>query len=314
MKYINSFTDGCHVRDIYLCRSKTIALTKNGKEYANVVLQDRTGQIEAKIWNLNDPAICEFEATDYVHVDAVVTVFNGANQLNVHRIRRADNGEYSPADYFPVSERPFEEMKNELFGYIKSIENPYYGKLLCSFFEDPVFLKDFLDHSAAKSVHHSFIGGLMEHTLSVAWLCNDAAKHYPYINRDLLLTGALLHDIGKTKELSLFPLNDYTDEGQLLGHISIGAAMVSEKIHKIQGFPSVDGNQLIHLILSHHGEFEYGSPKRPALMEAFILSLLDNLDAKVETVKELVESKAPVNESGWLGYSKILDTNVRKTK
>ena len=313
MRYIANLSDGMHISDIYLCKSKTIALTKNGKEYASVTLQDRTGQIEGKIWDLGSPAIRDFEAMDYVQIDGIVTVFNNANQLNIHRIRTAQEGEYTTADYFPVSARPMEEMKAELRSYIVSVKNQYLNALLRSFFGDDAFLRNFCEHSAAKSVHHSFIGGLPEHTLSVARLCDSAAKQYPYVNRDLLITCALLHDIGKTRELSLFPGNDYTDEGQLIGHISIGASMVSEKIAAIDGFPARLANEVIHLILSHHGELEFGSPKKPALMEAFILSFIDNLDAKVETTHELIESKAPVNDDGWLGYSKVLDTNIRKT-
>lgn len=301
------------VSDVYLCKAKTVSLTKNGKEYANVVLQDKTGQIEAKIWNLSDPAIHDFEAMDYVQVDATVTVFNGGNQMNVHRIRVATEDEYTAEDYFPVSKRDREEMIRELRTFTNSVRDEYMRALLKSFFENDKFMKMFMDHSAAKSVHHGFIGGLAEHTLSVAEMCEKVSEHYPYLNRDLLLTGALLHDVGKVKELSLFPANDYTDEGQLLGHITIGAQMVSEVINKIGGFPRVQRNQLLHLILSHHGEYEFGSPKKPAIMEAFVLSFVDNMDAKLETMKELLESKAPINEDGWMGFQKLLDTNVRKT-
>ena len=313
MRFIGNLTDGMRVSDVYLCKAKTVSLTKNGKEYANVVLQDKTGQIEAKIWNLNDPAIHDFEAMDYVQVDATVTVFNGGNQMNVHRIRVATEDEYTAEDYFPVSKRDREEMIRELRTLSNSVKDEYMRALLKSFFENEKFMKMFMDHSAAKSVHHGFIGGLAEHTLSVAGMCEKASEHYPYLNRDLLLTGALLHDVGKVKELSLFPANDYTDEGQLLGHITIGAQMVSEVINKIGGFPKVQRNQILHLILSHHGEYEFGSPKKPAIMEAFVLSFIDNMDAKLETMKELLESKAPINEDGWMGFQKLLDTNVRKT-
>lgn len=301
------------VSDVYLAKAKTVALTKNGKEYANVVLQDKSGQIEAKIWDLNNAAIHEFNAMDYVQVDGTVTVFNGANQLNVHRIRVATEDEYVAADYFPVSERNAEEMVKEIRAYAASVKNEYIRALLKSFFDNEKFMKMFMEHSAAKSVHHGFIGGLAEHTLSVTAMCDKAAEHYPYLNRDLLIAGALLHDVGKVRELSVFPANDYTDEGQLLGHITIGAQMVSDVIAKIGGFPRVTRNEILHLILSHHGEYEYGSPKKPALMEAFVLSFMDNMDAKLETIKELTDSKAPINEDGWMGFQKLLDTNVRKT-
>lgn len=313
MKYIETLRDGMHVSGVYLCKTKTIALTKNGKEYGNLTLQDKTGQLEAKIWDLNSPAIRDFEAMDYVMVDGSVTVFNNANQLNIHRIQVASEGQYDPADYFPVSEKDPEEMKAALFGLIRSVKDPYLQRLLSSFFEDPVFMKRFSRHSAARSVHHGFIGGLLEHSLSVASICDDIARHYPFVNRDLLVTGAILHDVGKLSELSPFPLNEYTDEGQLLGHIVIGAQIISDRIRRIEGFPGKLAAELTHMILSHHGELEYGSPKKPAIVEALILSFVDNMDAKVETMYEAFKSKAPQNADGWLGFNKLLDSNIRKT-
>lgn len=314
MRYIETLRDGMHVKDVYLCKTKTIALTKNGKEYGNVLLQDKTGQIEAKIWDLNNPGIGEFEPMEYVYAEGNVTVFNNANQLNISRIRRASEGEYTPADYFPVSSKDISAMYQELKKLIASMQNPYLRQLCASFFtEDAEFAAKFCRHSAAKSVHHGFIGGLLEHSLSVTQICNDAARHYPFLNRDLLLTGAMLHDIGKIRELSAFPMNDYTDAGQLLGHIMIGAQMTEERIGRIEGFPEKLHNEVIHLILSHHGELEFGSPKKPALMEALVLSFADNMDAKVETMYEALSSKQPQNADGWVGYSKLLDSNIRKT-
>ena len=314
MKYIEALRDGMHVSEVYLCKSKIIALTKNGKEYGNIVLQDKTGQLEGKIWDLRNPGIRDFEAMDYIHVEGTVTVFNNANQLNIQRVMRADEGEYYPADYFPVSEKDTGEMMKELTGFVNSMKNPYLKQLCEAFFvNDAAFVKKFCLHSAAKSVHHGFIGGLLEHTLSVVKLCSNAAAQYPFANRDLLLAGAMLHDIGKIYELSPFPYNDYTDAGQLLGHIIIGTELCEDKIRRIEGFPLKLHNELIHMILSHHGELEFGSPKKPALIEAMILSMMDNLDAKVETMHEAIESKTPQNEEGWLGYQKLLDTNLRRT-
>ena len=314
MKYIETFTDGMRVNGVWLCRQKTLALTRNGKEYMNVLLQDKTGQIEAKIWDPQNPGIRDFDAMDYVSLTGNVTLFNNANQLNIQRIQRADECEYDPADYFPVSHFPAAEMQEKLEALVKSLKNPWLKKLCSSFFlEDARFMKRFCSHSAAKSVHHGFIGGLLEHTLSVAQICDFAASHYRYVNRDLILTGALLHDIGKLTELSAFPNNDYTDAGQLLGHIMIGASMADERMRSIQGFPERLRSEVLHLILSHHGEYEYGSPKKPALIEAMILSFADNMDAKAETMYEAISSKAPVNADGWLGYNKLIDSNLRKT-
>lgn len=311
MRYIDGFREGMHISDVYLCKSKQIALTKNGKEYGNLVLQDKTGTVDAKLWDLGSPGVGNFEALDYVYTDADVTMFMGAKQLNVKRIRKADEGEYIPADYLPVSLKDVKQMYSELLALIASVKNPYLRKLLDSYFGDPDFAKAFQFHSAAKSVHHGFVGGLLEHTLSVTKMCDYFAAAYPMLNRDLLLTAAIFHDIGKTKELSVFPENDYTDDGQLLGHIIIGTEMVSERMRTIEGFPPKLATELKHCILAHHGELEYGSPKKPALLEAMALNFADNADAKMETMIEVLRGAG--DNQGWLGYNRLLETNIRKT-
>ena len=312
MRYIDTFREGMHIADVYLCKNKQIALTKNGKEYGNLVMQDKTGTIDAKIWDLGSPGVGKFETMDYVHVEADVTLFQNSFQLNVRRIRRAQEGEYVEADYLPVSKKDIKKMYEELLGYIRSVKNPYLQKLLCGYFvENAAFAKAFQFHSAAKTVHHGFVGGLLEHTLSVTRLCDYYAGYYPMINRDLLLTAAIFHDIGKTRELSRFPENDYTDDGQLLGHIIIGTEMVGESIRSIPGFPEKLATELKHCILAHHGELEYGSPKKPALLEALALNFADNTAAKMETMIEALQSGG--ENKGWLGYNRLLESNIRKT-
>lgn len=312
MKYIDTFREGLHISDVYLCKNKQIALTKSGKEYGNLVLQDKTGTIDAKIWDLNSPGVGDFETMDYVHVEADVTLFQNSNQLNVRRIRRASDDEYVAADYLPVSKKNIDKMFEELMGFISSVKNPYLNQLLTKFFVDsPAFAKAFCFHSAAKSVHHGFVGGLLEHTLSVTKLCNYYAGYYPQLNRDLLITAAIFHDVGKTKELSTFPENDYTDDGQLLGHIMIGAEMIGRMIRAIPDFPERLAVELKHCILAHHGELEYGSPKKPALLEALALNFADNTDAKMETMIEALNAGGENN--GWLGYNRLLETNIRRT-
>lgn len=314
MKYIDTLREGMHIAEVYLCKNKQIAMTKNGKEYGNLVFQDKTGTIDAKIWDLGSPGVGDFETMDYVHVEADITLFQNSNQMNVRRIRRAQEGEYVESDYLPVSKKDIKVMYEELVGYIKSVENPYLQKLLCVYFVDsPAFAKAFQFHSAAKSVHHGFVGGLLEHTLSVTKLCDYYASYYPQLNRDLLLAGAIFHDIGKTKELSCFPENDYTDDGQLLGHIIIGTEMVSRGIRAIPGFPEQLATELKHCILAHHGELEYGSPKKPALLEALALNFADNTDAKMETMIEALNANGNAENRGWLGYNRLLETNIRKT-
>lgn len=312
MKYIDTLREGMRISEVYLCKTKQIALTKSGKEYGSLVLQDKTGTVDAKIWDLGSPGISNFEAMDYVRVDADVTVFMGSNQLNIKRVRKADEGEYVPADYLPVSTKDIGTMYKELLAIIATIKNPYLRKLVDSYFvEDPAFAKAFQFHSAAKSVHHGFVGGLLEHTLSVARMCEYFSVAYPMLNHDLLLTAAIFHDIGKTKELSTFPENDYTDDGQLLGHIIIGTEMIGERIRTIPGFPDRMAAELKHCILAHHGELEYGSPKKPALLEAMALNFADNADAKLETMIEVLRGAG--DNQGWLGYNRLLETNIRRT-
>lgn len=312
MKYIDTLREGMHVAAVYLCKNKQIALTKSGKEYGNLVLQDKTGTIDAKIWDLGSPGVGDFETMDYVQVEADVTLFQSSFQLNVRRIRKAQEGEYVEADYLPVSKKNIEEMYQELLGFIDSIKNPYLKKLLSLYFVDsPAFAKAFQFHSAAKTVHHGFVGGLLEHTLSVTKLCDYYAGFYPQLNRELLLTAAIFHDIGKVKELSRFPENDYTDDGQLLGHIVMGTEMIGNAIRSIKDFPAGLATELKHCILAHHGELEYGSPKKPALLEALALNFADNTDAKMETMIEALNAGG--ENKGWLGYNRLLETNIRKT-
>ena len=313
MKYINSMREGMRIRDVYLCKSRQIQLTKNGKEYASVVLQDRSGTADGKIWDLGNPGISDFEAQDYVAVEADVTVYNGSIQLNIKRIRRADEGEYVPADYLPVSERDLDEMYAEILAIADTVKNRYLKALLDAFFrEDKDFIGRFRFSSAAKTVHHGFVGGLMEHTIGVARAAEFMHSRYPYLNYDLLITASLCHDIGKVREINPFPDNDYSDDGQLLGHIVIGVEMLDEKLRNIPDFPAKLASELKHCIVAHHGEFEFGSPKKPAIAEALALNLADNADAKLELMKELL--KAAGDNNGWLGFNKFVDSNIRKTR
>ena len=312
MKYIVEFNEGDKVSDVYLCKYKQAAVTRNGKPYENVILQDKTGTVDAKIWEPNSMGIDDFDVLDYIAIVGEVTSFQGAKQVNIKRLRKCKEGEYRQEDYLPVSKKDIGMMYEELKGFIASVKAPYFRTLLEKFFvEDEAFARTFMNTSAAKTVHHGFVGGLLEHTLSVTKLCDYYCKSYPVLKRDLLITAAICHDIAKTKELSPFPMNDYTDEGNLLGHIVMGCEMVGEKIREIPDFPQVAADELKHCILAHHGELEFGSPKKPALIEAVALNFADNTDAKLETFTELLES---TYDTGWLGFNRLLDSNVRATR
>ncbi len=314
MRYINTLQEGEQIADIYYCKQKIQATTKAGKSYYSLTLQDKIGSVDAKVWELNN-AIEHFETHDFIRVEARVTSFNNSLQLNVSRIRRAEVSEYVLSDYMPCSEFSTDEMMHELKVIMDGIGNPGLKALLDSFFEDKTFLNTFINHSAAKSIHHGFVGGLLQHTLAVTKICRFMSSMYPIINKDLLITAAICHDIGKVEELAEFPLNDYTDSGNLMGHIVIGAMMVRERIRGLReagtDFPKVLEEELIHCILAHHGELEYGSPKKPALLEAVVLSMADNMDAKVESFSEALSEAGNTND--WLGFNRQFDANIRKT-
>lgn len=311
MKYIKDMRDGDNIRDVYLCRKKEIGKKQSGDDYFALTLTDKTGSVDGKIWNTANPAVGEFDGGDYVYVEGFIKLFNQRPQLTINRLRKCQEGEYDENEYLPCSEKDIGTMYRELMALIRSVGNPYLRQLLENIFiNDKTGAKAFSEHSAAKTIHHAFKGGLLEHSLSVTKLCAGFAENYPFLNRDLLLTAAMIHDIGKLIELSNMPENDYTDEGQLLGHIYMGAEFVSRQIDDIPDFPQKLKNEVLHCILAHHGELEYGSPKKPALAEAMALSMADNLDAKMETLKELFST---AGDEGWLGFQKSFESNVRKT-
>ena len=311
MKFIETFREGDRISDIYLCKSHTAAVSKNGKAYDNVILQDKTGSIDCKIWDPSSAGIQDFSEMDYVFISGDVSIYQGKPQLSIKRVRKAEEDEYTPADYLPVSDKNIEDMFKELMELLKTVKNPYLQTLIAKYFEDDTFVSAFKSHSAAKTVHHAFVGGLLEHTLSVTKMCAYYVEQYPFLNRDLLITAAAFHDVGKLREISSFPTNDYTDDGQLLGHIMIGYELVGYACRSIKGFPKKLMAELQHCILAHHGELEYGSPKKPALPEALALNMADNTDAKLETMREFLNSQA--GQTGWLGYNKLFESNVRRS-
>lgn len=311
MTYIEEYKEGNKFFGIYLCKMKQVLKTKAGKTYYSLLLQDKTGIIDGKVWELNN-GIAEFESMDFIMVDGMVTSFQGSRQVNISRIRRAQEGEYDPKEYIPASKYDIEEMYSQLKGYIEEMKEPHLKRLatMC-FVENGEFVRAFKSHSAAKSVHHGFIGGLLQHTLAVTKMCRFMAENYSILDQDLLITAALFHDVGKVYEISDFPSNEYTDDGQLLGHIFIGAELIGKWVQEISGFPSVLASELRHCILAHHGELEYGSPKKPAIAEAMALNFADHADARLETMAEVYEKAEPTTE--WLGYNRYVESNIRQS-
>ncbi len=264
--------------------AKQVRAKKEGGEYLALTLGDKTGQFDARMWeNFND-CVPTFKAGDVVKVQALVCRFAEKLQLKIDKLRVAAPGEFTLGDFVPATEKNVDELWAQLNNTISTFTDKHLLLLARSFVDDPALGSALREAPAAKSMHHAFIGGMLEHVVSMLGLCDAVAKHYPQVHRDLLLTGALLHDIGKLTELSWGTSFDYTLEGQMLGHITIGIGQIDRKIAEIEGFPPQLRILVEHLVLSHHGKYEFGSPKLPMIPEAVLLHYIDDMDAKMQTM------------------------------
>lgn len=290
------------------CVKKVAGTSSKGDNYFSLTLQDASGQLDAKVWDIT--TVDAFEAKDFINVTGTVQSFKDAPQLNITSAYRTDPATVKIEDFCPQAPRSVDEMWTEFMEIVNSVKNEHLSKLLKAFFGNEKIVKRFKENSAAKVVHHAYVGGLLDHSLSVAKICVTLADNYPALNRDLLITVAVLHDIGKIKEIAAFPENDYTDEGNLLGHIYMGAEMVDIQVRKIEGFPKTLANEIKHCILAHHGGLEYGSPKVPALIEATALSFADDTDAKLRRFSDLLAD----NDGTWTEKSDFfLGSKYRRT-
>jgi len=262
--------------------AKQVRSKKDGSVYFALTLADRTGQVDARMWETAEAG--EFAAGDIIKLRGQVCRYQEKLQIIVERIRRAEAGEFDLGDFVPKTERNVDELWAELNAYVESFTDPNLKALLRSFLDDGEVAVALREAPAAKSLHHAWIGGLLEHVVSLLGICDLAAKHYG-VHRDLLLTGAVLHDIGKLQELRWGTSFDYTVEGQLLGHITIGVRMIEQKMAAIEDFPPALRVLVSHMVLSHHGKYEFGSPKLPMIPEAVLLHYLDDMDAKLQTMR-----------------------------
>jgi 3'-5' exoribonuclease len=299
------------VNGIFLVQHKDIRQKKSGEPYLSLMLSDRTGELDARMFDNAAEAMNTFERDDFVRTKGLLQIFQNRHQLTIHKIQLVPDSDVDFADFFPASRRNRDEMFQEVLGWIASIGNPHIKALLEKIFADETIAAAFRTAPAAKSVHHAWLGGLIEHVLSLCHLAKFTAAHYPGIDFDLLLAGVLLHDIGKIRELTYARGFGYSTEGQLLGHITIGVQMVDEKMRSVADFPGTLRDLLLHMILSHHGEMEFGSPKVPMFAEAMLLHQLDNLDSKMELMRGLVEKDRLV-AGVWTGYSAPLERSVLK--
>ncbi len=288
----------------FLVTHKSQHISKAGRPYLNLKLADKTGEVEAKVWdNVEVLAAC-FEKDDFIQTAGRAALYQEKMQLSLIKIKKLNPETIDAADYLPVSKRNIEEMASQLLQFIRSdIKNTWVQQFLLSIFEDPEIFKKFKRAPAAKTNHHAWVGGLLEHVLYLCELGKDVLKHYPQVNADLVYTGLMLHDIGKIYEMSYDRSFGYTDEGQLVGHLIQGVEMVYEKIRKIPNFPEKIKTHIVHLILAHHGRLEFGSPKLPMTMEAIMVHYLDDMDSKLQGLMDLVAKENP--ESSWTSFNRL---------
>ncbi len=306
MQTIASLKEGDWVEDIYLVTSKQISTAKNGVTYLSLKLADKTGEIDGRLWDNADEVSGKFEREDFVRIRGMASVYQGSMQIKMKTLEKVDDSRVDVASFLETSPRNIDDMVKELRTVAAALPNGYLRQLMNAFLDDASFMTLFKRTPAAKTLHHNYIGGLLEHIVELVALARDVAKHFPSVDLDLLTVGAFLHDIGKVKELAVRKSIEYTTEGRLIGHISLGYEMLVEKVNAIPSFPAELTLLLKHIMLSHHGEYEFGSPKRPKIQEAIIINYLDDLAAKINNFQSTIK-KEKVAEGAWTSYSKMHD-------
>jgi len=303
--HVEDIRAGDRVQDLFLVMEKNMAISQKGNPYLNLKLRDKTGQIDGRVWDRATEMNNLFKAGDVIHVQSQAVSFRNVVQLSISKIAVVDDPTIVSTDYLPSSASDPSEMFEKLMAIIHTIQNPHLKALLDLIFSDAETADAFRKAPAAKGFHHAYIVGPIEHTLSVTHLLDLVSRHYEHVNRDLAITGGILHDIGKIRELSFDGTMDYTDEGRLIGHIVLAVEFVDTKIAQIKGFPRQLALELRHILLSHHGTLEFGSPKRPKTVEALIVNAIDDLDAKEHAFEESINT--PGNESTWTPYHRLLE-------
>lgn len=304
--FVNGIKDRDQLKEVFLVKEKITAMAKNGKPYLTIKLMDKSGDVDAKVWDNVDEIAGRFEKNDFLEVSAKASLYLGKMQLVISELRKIPEEEVTLADFLPETDRDIKEMEADLAALVSTLTNSWLKQLLDSFFTDPAVMSLYRVAPAAKGMHHVYLGGLLEHSLAVANLVDAIVPLYQGLNRDLLIAGALLHDVGKVREMQFFRSFDYSDEGKLIGHISIGVEMIHERVCRIPDFPQDLAMQLKHLILSHHGQYEYGSPKRPKTIEATILNYLDDLDSKINGIRTHIRKEGEMQGS-WTAYHRLYD-------
>jgi 3'-5' exoribonuclease len=312
--YLKDIKQGDKVASSFLVADKNMAFSQKGSPYLNVRLKDKTGELDGKVWDNAVETDRLFKKGDIIFIEGRALNYRNAIQISIITLKPLAMQDAEPADYLPVAQIDTVNMFQEMLSYIEKISNQPLKKLLEAFFLDEKTAELFRRAPAAKGFHHSYLGGLLEHTLSVVRLLDHAADHYPQLNKDLLLAGGMLHDIGKIYEFSYDSLIEYSDEGRMIGHLVMGVEMINKKIEAIADFPVQLALELRHIILSHHGEFEFGSPKRPKTKEALIIHFMDDMDAKLNAFQIFVAADANNADSEWTGYNRFFERYLYKGK
>lgn len=304
--YINEIKENDNIDSLFLVKEKSFSVTKVGNPYLKLKLGDRSGEMEGRIWTSVEIFTESFQKDDFVHMKGKAVSFQEHLQLNITHIEKVGEEEILLSDFFPVAEKDIDEMFQSLTEISQQVKNQYLRELLHLFWEDEPFLERFKMAPASKWLHHTYLGGLLEHTLSLTQLVLKTASHYEGLNLDLLLTASILHDLGKVDELSYKRSFDYSDEGRLLGHIILGVEKVEDKIRQLPHFPKNLSTLLKHLLLSHHGQYIWGSPKKPMTLEAVMLHYLDDMDAKMNGIRQFLKTQVP-DGSEWSSYHRTFE-------
>jgi len=296
---------------IFMVANVQIRTTRAGSTYLNVKLQDRSGQIEGKLWDASEAFAATIQGDDFVRVKGRCESYQNQPQINIKTMTKADTDGLRLGDFLPQSQHDPVQMLRELTDILATLEDKDYKALVELFLKDKDFCADFRTAPAAMANHHSYLGGLLEHTLSMMRVAIKISEHYTDLRRDLLLAGVFLHDIGKVEELSYRRSFQYTTPGNLVGHIILGVLMLEERVKELPDFPQDKLNMLRHMILSHHGQYDFGSPRLPMFAEAMALHYLDNLDAKLKDISDIIAEDSGINAE-WTDYSRRLERKLYK--
>jgi 3'-5' exoribonuclease len=301
------------ITSTFVVVAKQIKPKKTGEPYLALTLGDRSGQLEAKMWDNVEEVLEAFEQDDFLKIKGLINKYKQRFQLTIHKLRKLGETEIDFSDYLPKTTKDIDELWQTLTNFVAGIENPYLKALVQAFIADPEIASAYRNAPAAKTLHHAYIGGLLDHVVSLFRSCDLLCRNYPQVNRDLLLTGAFFHDIGKIHELTYNRSFTYSTKGQLLGHMMIELEMLQSKLAALPGFPDELKTMIEHMIISHHGEYEFGSPKLPMFPEAVMLHYLDDLDSKMEAMRAQFERDATL-ESAWTSYNPSLGRPLLNTE